>query len=185
MSAAMGQPRMSAEQYFAWEAGQPGKHEFVAGEVFAMVGATRKHNLVAGNVYRHLASRLEGSPCRAFISDLKLEVAAASAFFYPDVLVTCSAQDLKADQVMTAPSVIIEVLSPSTGACDRGDKFAAYRLIASLQEYLLIDPETHRIDGFRREGERWIVIDRAGDEPVAFASLGVELSREDIFRDVE
>ena len=186
MSAVFGKSRLSREEFLEWERTQTEKHEFVAGEVFAMAGASRKHNLVAGNVFRHLAAAISGSPCRAFISDIKLEVAFGERFYYPDVMVTCDPRDLAAEQIMVAPSLIIGVLSASTAAYDRGEKFAAYRTITELQEYVLIDPETGRVDGFRRESpERWIVVDYAPDGPVLFTSLQVELGRSQIFDGVE
>ena len=124
---------LSREDFIAWENTQPDKHEFVAGEVFAMVDARRVHVSIAGNCFARLKEHLRGGPCRAFMADMKLEVTAADAVFYPDVLVTGHAEDLKAETTMHQPTVIIEVLSESTAAYDRGDKFASYRLIESLR----------------------------------------------------
>ncbi|MFM9886409.1 MAG: Uma2 family endonuclease [Burkholderiales bacterium] len=182
MSAVLDNRRLSAEEYLRWEAEQPDKHEYVAGEVFAMVGATRLHNIVALNLARHLASRLEGTPCRVFISDIKLEVAAANAYFYPDVMVTCDAADLKADLAMHAPTLVVEVLSPSTASYDRGEKFRAYRQIESLREYTLIDPDKQMVDGFRREaGGRWVVLEFPTDAAIQLSSLGIEIPWQAVF----
>ncbi len=129
MSAVLDNRRLNADEYLRWEAEQPEKHEYVEGVVFAMVGVTRLHNIVAMNLARQLSSKLEGTPYRVFISDIMLEVAAANAYFYPDVMVTCDAADLKADLVMHAPTLVVEVLSPSTASYDRGEKFRAFRQI--------------------------------------------------------
>ena len=137
-------PQFSAEDYLAWEPTQLDRHEFVDGDVFAMAGAEDRHVTVAGNIYMALRQHLSGSPCRTYMSDMRLQVAAANSYFYPDVLVTCSALDLASPLVKTEPKLIVEVLSPSTAAFDRGNKFSHYRSLASLEEYALID-----LDGLR------------------------------------
>ena len=137
-------PQFSAEDYLAWEPTQLDRHEFVDGDVFAMAGAEDRHVTVAGNIYMALRQHLSGSPCRTYMSDMRLQVAAANSYFYPDVLVTCSALDLASPLVKTEPKLIVEVLSPSTAAFDRGHKFSHYRSLASLEEYALID-----LDGLR------------------------------------
>ena len=176
MSALIGKPRLTAEEYLQWEAQQPEKHEYVHGEVFAMVGVTRKHNLVAGNIYRRLADQLDSSQCQAFFADVKLGVNSPAAYFYPDVMVTCDENDLRADMLIRSPLLIVEVLSASTAAYDRGNKFAAYRQIASLREYILIDPEAQIVDGFRRAQDgTWTVAEFRPSAPVAFASLEIEI----------
>jgi Uma2 family endonuclease len=141
--------RLTAEEFLAWDAGQTLRHEFVAGEVFAMAGAGDAHVTAAGNLYLTLRQHLAGTPCRTFISDMKLRVQAADAFFYPDVMVTCSAVDATSPSSKSEPVLLAEVLSPSTAAYDRGNKFAAYRRIDTLREYLLIDPETRRVELYR------------------------------------
>ncbi len=118
------QPVFTAADYLAWEPAQLDRHEFVDGDVFAMAGAEDRHVTVAGNLYIALRQHLGGSPCRTFMSDMRLHVAAANCYFYPDVLVTCSALDLASPMVKTEPKLIAEVLSPSTAAYDRGLKFS-------------------------------------------------------------
>ena len=129
---------LSAEQFLAWDAGQSLRHEFVRGAIFARAGADERHVTVAGNVAITLRAHLRGTPCRTFISDMKLRVDAADCYFYPDVMVTCSAADATDPLVKREPVLVVEVLSPGTAAYDRGDKFADYRRLASLREYLLI-----------------------------------------------
>ncbi|HNK33121.1 MAG TPA: Uma2 family endonuclease, partial [Plasticicumulans sp.] len=128
--------RMSLAAFLDWEATQPERHEYVRGEVFAMTGASDRHNLVAGNLYMLLRTHLRGSPCQVFISDMKVRVDAADAIFYPDLLVTCSASDRSDRLAKRDPVVIVEVLSPSTAGYDLSAKFAHYRRLASLQEYV-------------------------------------------------
>ena len=129
----------SAADYLAWEAAQPDRHEYIAGEVFAMAGAEDRHVTVAMNLAFALRQHLSGSPCRTYMSDMRLHVAAANSYFYPDVLVTCSALDQASAMVKTEPKLIAEVLSPTTAAYDRGLKFGHYRTLSSLEEYLLVD----------------------------------------------
>jgi Uma2 family endonuclease len=144
------QTAFSADDYLAWEERQTDKHEYVRGEVFTMVGARREHVVVSGNLYAAFKQRLRGGPCQAYVSDLKLRVEAADAFFYPDVMVSCDQRDHAASLFLSHPTLIVEVLSESTAAYDRGDKFAAYRTLPSLQEYVVVDVQARRLETFRR-----------------------------------
>lgn len=181
------------QDFLAWESEQSEKHEYLAGEVFAMSGASRKHVTVALNCASFLSDHLAGGPCRVYISDMKLEVEAADAIFYPDVMVSCDAADRRAEHVLRAPIVIIEVLSPSTAAFDRGGKFQAYRRLASLREYVLIDPDARQVELYRREmspqagiGQGcWFLVDIAPSDPVPLISLGVQLPWARVFRHLE
>jgi Uma2 family endonuclease len=144
------QPRITAAEFLAWEQTQADRHQFFEGEAFAMSGGTAEHNLVALSTALTLKLHLKGSPCKVFASDIHTQ--AANCYFYPDVVVTCAPQDTnnpKATEI-TAPKLIVEVLSPSTAAFDRGLKFAAYRQIPSLEEYLLLDPEAKTAELFRK-----------------------------------
>lgn len=177
---------MTADDFLVWEQTQVEKHEFVAGEVFAMVGARREHVVVSGNIFAALKQRLRGTPCHAYIADLKLRVETSDAFFYPDVMVSCNPNDNKAEQFISHPSLIVEVLSDSTAAYDRGSKFAAYRSLESLQEYVIVDIEARRVECFRRTAENeWLLHDYHGDVNCEFPSLGTGLALTDIFEDIE
>jgi Uma2 family endonuclease len=148
-----------------------------------MGGARRAHVTVAGNCFAKLKEHLRGGPCRAFMADMKLEDKTADAVFYPDVLVTCHADDLKADLAMAHPKVIIEVLSESTAAYDRGGKFAAYRQLASLQEYALIDPDARTVEVFRRmESGDWLLA--ASERDLILKSLDFAAGLDVVFEDV-
>lgn len=107
---------MTRAEFLAWETEQPTKHEFVGGEVFAMVGARQMHVIATLNIAALLKAHLRGRPCRALVSDMQLEVAAADAVFYPDVVVTCDPRDLRADRTLHHPTVSVEVLSENTAA---------------------------------------------------------------------
>ena len=149
MGHAAPQPSFTATDYLAWEAEQPERHDFLDGEVFAMAGAEDRHVTVGGNLYIALRQHLSGSPCRTYMSDMRLHVAAANSYFYPDILVTCSAQDLASSLLKTEPRLIVEVLSPRTAAYDRGLKFSHYRGLPSLEEYVLVDLDTRTTDCYR------------------------------------
>jgi Uma2 family endonuclease len=179
---------LSAADFLAWDATQTTRHEFVRGEVFAMAGAGERHVTVAGNVYLALRQHLAGTPCRTFITDMKLRVEAADAFFYPDVMVTCSPRDAEQSHVKSEPVLLVEVLSPATAAFDRGDKFAAYRSLASLREVLLVDPDLRRCDLFRRQvvdgGEAWVLHPGEAGAGVELVSVGLALSAAALWAEV-
>ncbi len=178
-------PRFDRKDYFAWEPEQPVKHEYVGGEVFAQAGARQNHVVVAGNCFAALRQRLRGSPCRAYISDMQLEVAQADAVFYPDVMVSCHPEDLAAERVLHHPRVIVEVLSDSTVAYDRGGKFAAYRMLESLQEYVLIDPERRSLEIFRRlPSNDWLLATGDSARALVLAALEMEIGFDEVFEDV-
>jgi len=186
----MGNPAIAepfgAADYLLWEAEQPDKHEYLAGEVFAMGGASRRHVTVSGNLFAALDDALLGTPCRAYMADMKVQAAKDTAYFYPDVLVTCDPVDHRADQIMTSPTLIAEVLSPATAAYDRGDKFAAYRGIPSLREYVLIDPDQKKVELYRRgEDGLWVLRDIQTGAPLPLASVGVDIAWDRLFRNVD
>ncbi len=169
--------RLTAEEFLAWDAGQMLRHEFVAGEVFAMAGAGDAHVTAALNLAMTLRQHLAGTPCRTFISDMKLRVQAADAFFYPDVMVTCSVVDATSPGSKSEPVLLAEVLSPSTAAYDRGNKFAAYRRIATLREYLLVDPETRRVELYRLGADGlWVLHPAEPDTDVQLDSVKLLLT---------
>jgi len=183
----MGQalPRLSLDEFIAWENEQPEKHEFVRGEVFAMVGARRVHNLVVGNAFASLKQQLKGAPCQAFLHNATLQTAAGD-IFYPDVFVTCDAQDLRTDQIFRAPTVFVEVPSPGTQAYDRGLKFTLYRGLPSLREYALVDPDTREVQLFRRGADGLFTLhDLTGAQHVHFASIECTVAAEDLFEGIE
>jgi len=167
---------LAATDYLAWEAVQDTRSEFINGEVYAMSGGTADHNAATLATGSTLRQHLKGKPCRAHVSDIKIHVEASNSFFYPDVMVSCSPSDLSDGkaQTLSQPTLIAEVLSPSTAAFDRGGKIAHYRLLDSLQEYVLIDIDTPRVEVFRRNAaNRWELYPSTGlDATVELASVG-------------
>lgn len=185
MGQAAPQTFLTAADYLAWEAAQLDRHEYIDGEVLAMAGAEDRHMTVAGNLYIALRQHLGGSLCRTYMSDMRLHVAAANSYFYPDVLVTCSALDLASPMVKAEPKLIVEVLPPSTAAYDRGVKFSHYRCLASLEEYVVIDLDTRSTDCFRkRDDGLWVLHPFARGETVSLASVALELSAAQLFAEV-
>ena len=184
------EPLFGPAAYLDWEAEQSEKHEYLNGEVFNMAGASEAHVTIAGNVFVALRNHLRGGPCSVFISDMKLRVEQANAFFYPDVLVTCAEADRAHRLFKTAPCLLVEVLSPSTSAYDRSEKFAAYRTLPSVQEYLLIDSERPRAELYRREPtapgapERWSLYPLEGEQAIDLASVGLQLPLAQVYEDV-
>lgn len=163
---------LTPQAYLEWEKDNEIKHEFVDGDVFAMAGAKDAHVTVAGNLFALLHAHVKGSPCRPYISDMKVQVEKANAFFYPDVMITCDERDRHKDYFKNHPILIAEILSESTAAFDRGRKFAAYRQLESLQEYLLIDPNDYSVDCFRRDtAGHWVLYPFGSGEQVELASL--------------
>lgn len=175
----------TATDYLAWEPEQLDRHEYLDGEVFAMAGAEDRHVTVSMNIAFALRQHLSGSPCRTYMSDMRLHVAAANSYFYPDVLVTCSAQDQASALVKTEPKLLIEVLSPSTAAYDRGLKFSHYRSLASLEEYALLDLDTRVTDVYRKGADGlWVLHPFAQGQAVSLASVALTLTPAQLFADV-
>ena len=181
--------KMTAEEYLAWEEQQPTKHEFYQGlvyEVYAMTGARDAHVTAAGNIFALFKSHLRGTPCRTYIADMKLQADELDSYFYPDVFVTCDPRDKASEYHKAYPLLIVEVLSPSTAGFDRGDKFAAYRKIASLKEYALVDTSNGAVDLFRKDDSgRWVLHPGEERETVEFASIGLTAALATLFEDVE
>ena len=175
--------------YLSGETLSPVRHEYVDGHVYAMAGASKAHNLIAGNIFSRLRQHLRGSPCRAFVADMKVKVEASRAYYYPDVVVTCADQDI-ADSAprdyLTAPALIVEVLSETTENIDRREKMRAYALLDSLQEYLLVDSRKAQAELYRKrpEGdwEQWIM---TPGETLTLTSVGLDMAVEDFYEDTD
>lgn len=154
-------PEYRFEDYLAIERESTDvKHEYIAGQVFAMSGGSYEHSLITANLARALGNRLGGSPCVVLSSDMRIRIETADACVYPDVSVLCGEpifHDARRD-VLTNPVLIAEVLSPSTEAYDRGGKFALYRQLPSLRHYLLVAQDQIAVDVFTRQPDgRWVL----------------------------
>ena len=185
MGQAAHQPVMTGADYLAWEAKQTERHEFVGSEVFSMAGAEDRHVTVCGNAYIALRQHLGGSPCRTYMSDMRLNVAALGSYFYPDIMVTCSANDRASSLVKSEPKLIVEVLSLSTAAYDRGLKFSHYRSLPSLQEYVLIDLDTRCTDCYRLGTDGlWVLHPFDSGQNLQFASVALDITAVQLFAEI-
>jgi Uma2 family endonuclease len=184
MSAVLAQTDYSAEEYLALERRAAYKSEFHGGQIFAMTGASREHNLIAVNIARELSLQLKNRPCEAFVNDMRVKAGKARGYHYPDIAVVCGTPQFEDEQVDTLlnPTVLIEVLSPSTEAYDRGGKFANYRKIASLCEYLLVAQDEAHVDRYLRQGEAWLLTETEGlGASVALDSIGCALALREVY----
>ncbi len=186
--ASLAKPRFTPQEYLAMERAADYKSEYVSGEIFAMAGTSFKHAIIVANLIRELGGQLRGAPCRAVANDLRVSVQATRAYTYPDVVVVCGPPQFGDEHLDTLlnPTVLIEVLSDSTEAFDRGGKFAHYRRLESLQEYVLITQTLMRVEHFVRDGERWVLSELSQPEDMLrLASLQAAVRLSDIYEDVE
>lgn len=176
---------MTYAEYLAFERTAETKHEYVNGEVYAMSGGTPEHARLAANLIRQLGNALASRPCAVFTSDARVYVRATGRSTYPDLSVVCGPieRDPKDPDAITNPTVVVEVLSPTSEASDRGDKFAHYRRMPSLQEYVLVGQDAQRIEVFRRAGEGWMYFEAGPGARVELTSLGVGIDVDAVYRD--
>jgi Uma2 family endonuclease len=176
---------MSAEEYLIWEPTQELRYEYWDGEVVAMTGGTRNHNRISLNFSKLLDDALAERSCEVYIVDVKVQVEPGQKYFYPDVVVTCDARDTD-PQLVQFPCLIIEVLSPSTEAIDRGKKFAKYRQFSTLQEYVLVQVEQPSVEVFRcNEQGKWVLSEYNSQEILRLESVNVEIAIADLYHQVQ
>ena len=173
------------DDYLALEARSPVRHEYIAGEIFAMTGASIRHNVIALNLATSLRYHLRGTPCRALMEGVKLRLRKESSYFYPDVMVTCEPRllDLTADlQIVEDPILIVEVLSPATEGIDRREKLRAYRTLPSLKEYALVSQDMVKVEIYHRRGDiGWDIITYEPGDTVQWSSVELDLPMADIY----
>jgi Uma2 family endonuclease len=168
-------PNLTVAEYLEGELHSQVKHEYVAGQVFAMTGASRRHNLISLNLTSALREVLRGGPCQVFMTDVKVHVASANAYYYPDLVVTCDPRDVD-PYFVNRPCLIVEVLSPSTEKIDRREKLLAYRKLDSLREYVLVDPDTRELTVYRLgEQAQWWQDVYGAEGSVHLASIAADL----------
>ncbi|MCU0836114.1 MAG: Uma2 family endonuclease [Chromatiaceae bacterium] len=183
-------PRLTFEQWLEAErASLEGRSEYVGGEAFAMTGASVEHNTIVANITRELSTQFKGRPCQVYANDMKVLIRAADAGKYPDLVALCGEPELLDGRrdVLLNPSLIVEVLSDSTEAYDRGAKFALYRQIPSLKEYLLVSQGRFQVELFTRgEDGRWALSDYSalGDQ-VRLASVDATLALAEVYDKVD
>ena len=180
--------RLSPEDYLEGEERGEIRHEYVAGSVYAMSGASEAHNLIAGNFFTALKLRLRGGPCRVFISDMKTRIEPRSrnggqdCFYYPDIQVTCSTTD--SDRYFKRePKLIVEVLSDSTERRDRAEKFRDYRCLEILEEYVLVAEDMRRVELYRRS-TGWALELFTDSGELQLDSVQLTLSLDSVYEDV-
>jgi Uma2 family endonuclease len=165
---------MTPDEYLAFEDASPLRHEYVRGEIFAMSGASTAHNDVVSNLNVLLRDHLRGRDCRTYFVDVKLRVEEAGAFFYPDVFVTCDPRDREDPLVQRHPLLIFEVLSDGTADYDCDEKFADYRKLETLREYVLVDSRHRRVDVYRRNDRgTWEFVPAAAEGTLVLESIGL------------
>jgi Uma2 family endonuclease len=176
---------ISPEEYLEAEKSSQIKHEYIDGQVYAMAGASDAHVTIVGNLFALLRNHLRGSGCRVYMTDMKAQIDALNCYYYPDVIATCDARDREFEYFKKFPCLIVEVLSNSTEALDRGKKFAHYRHLETLQEYVLISQDTMNVECFRRNQEgRWELFSFEKDEEVHLASVNFRCPIAALYEDV-
>jgi Uma2 family endonuclease len=180
--------RYTPEEYLALERKAEYKNEYVNGQIFAMSGASRNHCLIVGNIGCELGRQFKNRPCEVYISNMRMKVSQTGMYTYPDVVAVCGEvrlEDAHNDTLLN-PTVIVEVLSDSTEAHDRGEKFAHYRRLESLQEYLLVAQNQVRVEHYVRQGKLWVLTEESNlDGTVHLVSIDCTLSLQEIYYKVE
>lgn len=181
---------ISPEEYLAAERDALEKHEYLNGEIFAMAGAKLAHVEICANLGASLRNLLKGQDCRSYQSDLRTFIPKTGLYTYPDIIVVCGKVELVPDghlDTLLNPSVIIEVLSPSTAEYDRGAKFDHYKTIESLKEYVLVWQEKKRVARYTRlPDDSWVLTDFIGeDSQIELVSIGCTLSMAEIYERVD
>ena len=180
---------LTPEEYLAVERKSEIKHEYFGGEMFAMVGASKRHNLITANIIRILGNQLLDRPCNVYPSDMRVKVSATGKYTYPDVVVACEEEkfDDAENDTLLNPVVVIEVLSESTEAYDRGQKFKQYQHINSLTEYLLVAQDPYRVEQYvRQSNNEWRYFEYHSAENILRINvIGCELTLKDVYAKVE
>jgi Uma2 family endonuclease len=176
---------LTPEEYLAIERKAESKSEYINGEIVAMTGASREHNLISVNLTRKISEQLIRRPCEMYASDMRVRVPSTRLYTYPDVAVVCGEPEFEDDYLDTLlnPTLIIEVLSESTEGYDRGKKFGFYRTIPSLAEYLLVAQDEHRIEQYAKQPDgRWLLSEYRSTEDVAeLASIQCRLALKEVY----
>lgn len=183
--------RMTPEKYLEFDNNSDTKYEYFDGDIFAMTGGSLNHNQISINIASQLKSTLRGSPCRPLASDMRVKVNEINKYTYPDIVVVCGRIDLEKVnglETLLNPVVIIEILSDSTEAYDRGKKFTHYRLIPSLREYILVSQNYCNVEQFSRgHSGIWQILDPCMDmtRSITIEPIDCELLLSDIYEFVE
>ena len=176
---------LTPEEYLAIERKAEVRSEYFGGEMFMMTGASRAHNLIVGNLVATIHAQLKDRPCEVYSNDMRVRIPATGLYIYPDVIALCGESKFEDDYFDTLlnPTLIVEVLSPSTEAYDRGKKFKHYQQIDSLVEYLLVAQDSYMIEQYvRQSGSQWLYTEAHNqDDVVKLASIDCELALRDVY----
>lgn len=182
------QSYLTPSAYLVQERQSTERSEFIHGQIYAMAGASREHNQLVFNLAGLLHAQLRQKPCSAFVADMRVRTRPNEAYFYPDLTVVCGDMQFEDEEsdTLTNPTLIIEVLSPSTEGYDRGAKFAHYRRLASLQEYVLVAQDRLSIERYvKNEQGQWLLFEATeGDEVIVLATIGCTLTISDVYEKV-
>ena len=179
-------PQLTPAEYFTWEEKQLEKHEYINGEVYAMSGGSVNHSRIAVRLTTLFSNHLENSSCETGNSDLRINIAGTKNYIYPDASVTCDDRDKTTTQYVTYPCLIVEVLSPSTEAYDRGGKFRMYRNNPVLQDYLLVSSTSIEMDLYHKnDAGEWIIINYKEGDTIELKSINLSFPIEQVYRGLD
>lgn len=188
ISSVAAQTYLTPKEYLAFERKTTSKHEYLNGQIVAMSRASFGHNFITLDTATHLSMQLIGSECQVAVSDMRVKIVQTESYFYPDVVVICGeprAEDDTFDTLLN-PTLIIEVLSPSTETYDRGEKFEHYQKIGSLKEYILISQNKIHVEHYRRQEIEWLRAEfQRLEEVLPLLSISCELRWQDVYRRVK
>ncbi len=179
---ALARDRISQQEYLEMELASPVKHEYIAGQIYAMTGTSDAHNFISLNLASILRNHLKGTPCRVFMSDVKVKLDLADSFYYPDVMVSC--EPAPNSYYRERPCLVVEVLSSSTAKFDAGEKRLDYQSLPSLQEYALVSQECMDVRVWRREESGWAVTIYTDGTTIPFTSVNLAIPIEQIYEEV-
>ena len=174
---------MSLDEYLAFEEQSPIRHEYVAGEVYAMTGVTTRHNLITLNIAAHLRTAARARGCKVFATDVKLRV--ADRVYYPDVIVACG-RGADVGLIVEEPTLVVEVTSPSTRATDRREKLESYRRLPSLRVYLIVAQRRRHVLAYARDAKgEWLRVEYAGQDEIPLPALAMQMRLDDLYEGVQ
>lgn len=174
-------PKITVEDYLEGEKVSPIRHEYLDGEVYAMSGASKTHNRITLRLLPKLTDHLDGTDCETFFTNVKLRVKPLNRFYYPDLVVVCG-PDEEHDYYVTKPTIIVEVLSPTTALTDKREKWFAYQDIEGLTEYVMIEQETERAEVYRkRDDGLWSYLEFEKHEEIEFESIGFKMPMAELY----
>jgi Uma2 family endonuclease len=179
---------ISPEEYLALERASEIRHQYFRGEMFAMSGASRAHNVINLNLARALGNQLAGGPCEVYVNDMRVKVSATGLYTYPDIAIACADrkfEDVVIDTLLN-PTVLAEVLSDSTEAYDRGDKFRQYQKLDSLREYVLVSQKRVCVEHFLRQGNQWVLtVWESPSDTLVLSTIDCRVALHEIYDRVE